>query len=273
MITIDKVSKSWDGGQTYAVRDLTLRVPRGTVLALLGGSGCGKSTTVKMINRLIEPTSGTIEVGGEDTSQVDPVALRRRIGYVFQGIGLFPHMTIADNVSVIPKLLGWPPGQYGDKVKELLDMVHLPPGEYAARYPAQLSGGQRQRVGFARALAADPEVMLLDEPFGALDPVTRDSLQTEFKDLQRKLELTAVIVTHDMAEAMLLADVIAVMNDGLVLRVGTPAELLADPGDPYVATLLATPRRQGELLQEIQRQANQVGADTSTGREASDQEK
>lgn len=258
MITIDSVSKSWDGGRTYAVRDMTLRVPRGTVLALLGGSGCGKSTTVKMINRLIEPSAGRIEVGGEDTSQVDPVVLRRRIGYVFQGVGLFPHMTIADNVSVIPRLLGWSPGDYRGKVNELLDMVHLPSGEYAARYPAQLSGGQRQRVGFARALAADPKVMLLDEPFGALDPVTRDSLQTEFKDIQRKLDLTAVIVTHDMAEAMLLADVIAVMNEGLVLRVGTPAELLADPGDPYVATLLATPRRHGELLQKIQRQADQA---------------
>jgi len=261
MITIDGVSKTWDGGRTFAVRDVSLHVERGQVLALLGGSGCGKSTTIKMINRLIEPTDGRILVDGQDVTSVDAVQLRRRIGYVFQGIGLFPHMTVGENVAVVPRLLGWEQDRYRDKIGRLLNMVHLPAEQYAARYPGQLSGGQRQRVGFARALAADPKVMLLDEPFGALDPVTRDSLQSEFKSLQKTLGLTAVIVTHDMAEAMLLADVIAVMNEGRVLRVGTPVDLVRDPGDEYVATLLATPRRHGELLRDIERQADEGGQD------------
>jgi osmoprotectant transport system ATP-binding protein len=227
-------------------------VPRGQVLALLGGSGCGKSTTVKMINRLIEPTEGRIEIDGENALDIDPVQLRRRIGYVFQGVGLFPHMTVADNVAIVPRLLGWPKERYEPRVRQLLELVHLPPAEFAGRAPAELSGGQRQRIGFARALAVEPRVMLLDEPFGALDPVTRDSLQTEFKGIQRKLELTAVMVTHDMAEAMLLADRIVVMNEGQILREGTAAELLRDPGDEYVAALLATPRRHGELVRQIE---------------------
>src|SRR5262249_30390663 len=155
----------------YAVRDVSLSVPAGQMLVLLGGSGCGKTTTLKMINRLIEPTSGTIRVDGQDVLAADPVALRRRIGYVFQGIGLFPHLTVGENVAVVPKLLGWPADRTSERVAELLDMVHLPSGEYRERYPRELSGGQQQRVGFARALAARPQVMLLDEPFGALDPV------------------------------------------------------------------------------------------------------
>jgi osmoprotectant transport system ATP-binding protein len=252
MISLQDVSKSWDNGRTHSVRHVTLRVPAGQVLALLGGSGCGKSTTVKMINRLIDPSEGRIEVDGQDVARVDPVQLRRRIGYVFQGIGLFPHLTVADNVAVVPKLLGWPRSRYEPRARELLQLVHLPPEEYAARFPGQLSGGQQQRVGFARALAAEPKVMLLDEPFGALDPVTRDSLQGEFQSLQRSLGLTAVLVTHDMAEALLLADRIAVMNEGRVLREGTPAELLREPGHEYVAALLATPRRHGELLRAIE---------------------
>jgi len=252
MISLHQVGKSWDGGRTFSVRNVSLDVARGEVLALLGGSGCGKSTTVKMVNRLIDPTEGRIEVDGEDVTQSDPVQLRRRIGYVFQGIGLFPHMTVADNVAIVPRLLGWPRDRFQEKARQLLDMVHLPAAEYASRLPAQLSGGQRQRVGFARALAAEPKVMLLDEPFGALDPVTRDSLQNEFKSIQRQLGLTAVIVTHDMAEAMLLADRIAIMNEGEILRVGTAAELLEDPGDDYVAALLATPRRHGELVRAIE---------------------
>ncbi len=252
MIRLDNVGKSWDGGATFTVRGVSVDVPRGRVLALLGGSGCGKSTTVKMINRLIEPTEGRIEIDGEDAMQLDPVQLRRRIGYVFQGIGLFPHMTVADNVAIVPRLLGWPRERYEPRVEQLLDLVHLPAAEFAGRLPAQLSGGQRQRIGFARALVVEPKVMLLDEPFGALDPVTRDSLQTEFKSIQRELELTVVMVTHDMAEAMLLADRIAVMNEGEILREGTAAELLRDPGHEYVAALLATPRRHGELVRQIE---------------------
>ena len=252
MIELKQVSKSWDGGQSFAVEELSLEVEDGTVLALLGGSGCGKSTTVKMINRLIDPTHGEILVNGVNVMQQDPVTLRRKIGYVFQGIGLFPHMTVAENVAIIPRITGQDAASYQTEVDELLDLVHLPAREFASRRPEQLSGGQRQRVGFARALAAEPSVMLLDEPFGALDPVTRDSLQTEFKNLQRNLGFTAVLVTHDMAEALLLADQIAVMNAGHLVRIGAPAELLADPGNDYVAALLETPRRHVQLLRTLE---------------------
>src|SRR5262245_47594613 len=216
MIALDNVCKSYDGGGTYSVRDVSLTVPSGALLVLLGGSGCGKTTTLKMINRLIEPTSGCITIGGRDVRTLDPVELRRGIGYVFQGIGLFPHMSIADNVAVVPRLLGWPPERMAARVDELLTMVHLPPGQFRGRLPAQLSGGQQQRVGFARALAAGPRVMLLDEPFGALDPVTRDELREEFLRLRQRLDppLTAVMVTHDMTEALLSADRIVVMNEG-----------------------------------------------------------
>jgi len=251
MIQLQDLCKSWDGGQTFAVKKVSLEVPQGKVLALLGGSGSGKSTTVKMINRLIEPTSGSILVGGEDITHQDPVQLRRRIGYVFQSIGLLPHMNVADNVTLLLKLQGVPASERTTKANELLDMVDLPHETFAGRLPSELSGGQRQRVGFARALAAEPKVMLLDEPFGALDPVTRDTLQIEFSRIQRSLGLTAVIVTHDMAEALLLADIIAVMNIGEILRIGTPKELLQDPGDDYVAKLLETPRRHGELVREL----------------------
>ncbi|MFI4875769.1 MAG: ABC transporter ATP-binding protein [Blastopirellula sp. JB062] len=255
MIVLDKVCKTWDQGKTFAVKDLSLRIAAGEVLALLGGSGSGKSTTVKMINRLIEPTAGRIEIDGENVSEQDPTALRRRIGYVFQSIGLFPHMTILENVAILPKLLRQAPAAYREKARQLLEMVELPAAQFADRYPHQLSGGQRQRVGFARALAVDPKVMLLDEPFGALDPVTRDSLQTEFTRLQQELRFTAVLVTHDMAEALLLADKIAVMRDGELLRLGTPRELLADAGDEYVAQLLETPRRHGRLINDLERSA------------------
>lgn len=252
MIALRDVCKSWDGGKTFAVKNLSLSIEQGEVLALLGGSGSGKSTTVKMINRLIEPTSGVIEIDGENVIEQDPVELRRRIGYVFQSIGLFPHMTILENVTILPKMLNQDPAAYQEKGARLLDMVELPAAQYADRYPHQLSGGQRQRVGFARALAVDPKVMLLDEPFGALDPVTRDSLQAEFLRLQEELGFTAVIVTHDMAEALLLADKIAVMRDGELLRFGTPRELLQDAGDEYVAQLLETPRRHGRLIHDLE---------------------
>jgi osmoprotectant transport system ATP-binding protein len=251
MIVLDHVSKSYDGGGRYSVHDVSLQVPTGAMLVLLGGSGCGKTTTLKMINRLIEPTAGRIEVHGQDVCRVDPVELRRGIGYVFQGIGLFPHMTIADNVAVVPRLLGWPASRIAARVDELLQLVHLPPEQYRERFPRQLSGGQQQRVGFARALAAGPKVMLLDEPFGALDPVTRDELRGEFLALRQRLGLTAVMVTHDMTEALLSADLIAVMNAGRLVRLGTPHELLTDPGDPFVAALMATPKRQADQLEAL----------------------
>ena len=251
MIRLTHVSKSYDGGTTKAVDDLSLDVADGELLALVGTSGCGKTTTLKMINRLIEPTAGAIKLDGRDISQGDPVELRRGIGYVFQGVGLFPHRSVAENVATVPKLLKWDKAKTRRRVDELLSLVHLPPADFRDRRPSELSGGQRQRVGFARALAAEPRVMLLDEPFGALDPVTRDALQAEFKQIQRQLNLTAVLVTHDMAEALLLADRIAVMDAGRLLRVDTPANLVRDPGGGYVERLLATPRNQAERLASL----------------------
>jgi osmoprotectant transport system ATP-binding protein len=248
MIVLEKVCKAYDGGR-HAVSDVSLRVPPGAMLVLLGGSGCGKTTTLKMINRLIEPTSGRIVVNGQDVRAADPVLLRRGIGYVFQGIGLFPHLSIAENVAIVPKLLGWEPKQIDERVDALLEMVHLPPAEYRGRLPRQLSGGQQQRVGFARALAAGPRVMLLDEPFGALDPVTRDELRGEFLQLRKRLDLTAVMVTHDMTEALLSADLIAVMNGGRLIQLGTPHELLTKPIDSFVAALMETPRRQAKEVE------------------------
>jgi len=251
MIVLENVSKSYDGGRRWSVREVSLEVPAGELVVLLGGSGCGKTTTLKMINRLIEPTGGRIAVGGRDVLQVDPVSLRRGIGYVFQGIGLFPHMTVAQNIAVVPRLLKWPASKIERRVEELLELVRLPPGEYRRRLPRELSGGQQQRVGFARALAAGPEVMLLDEPFGALDPITRDELRTEFLQVRRRLALTAVMVTHDMTEALLSADRIAVMNAGRLVQVGTPHDLLTRPADPFVAALMATPKRQAEQLEAL----------------------
>ena len=251
MIALENVSKSYDGGRTFSVRDVSLAVPAGTLLALVGGSGSGKTTTLKIINRLIDPSAGRVEVDGRDVRTADPVELRRGIGYVFQGIGLFPHLTVAENVAVVPRLLGWPPVRIAGRVDELLEMVHLPPEEYRDRLPRQLSGGQQQRVGFARALAGGARLMLLDEPFGALDPVTRDEIRDDFLALRRRLGLTAVMVTHDAAEALLSADHIAVMNEGRVVRVGTPSELMADPGDPFVEALVAGPKRQAERLEAL----------------------
>ena len=251
MILLQQVSKSYDGGSQFSVRDVSFRVPEGRLLVLLGLSGCGKTTTLKMINRLIEPTSGRIEVAGRDVRRADPVALRRSIGYVFQGTGLFPHMTIAENIAVVPRLLKWPAARTRARVDALLELVHLPPAEYRARLPRQLSGGQQQRVGFARALAAGPQIMLLDEPFGALDPLTRDKLREEFLQVCRRLGLTAVMVTHDMTEALLAADLIAVMNAGRLLQVGTPHELLSNPADAFVAALMSVPKRQAEQLEAL----------------------
>jgi osmoprotectant transport system ATP-binding protein len=251
MIVLEKVSKSFDGGRRFSVEDVSLRVPEGRLLVLLGGSGCGKTTTLKMINRLIEPTSGRILVGARDVRQTDPVELRRGIGYVFQGIGLFPHMSVAENIAVVPRLLHWPPQRIEARIDELLDLVSLSPDQYRSRRPAQLSGGQQQRVGFARALAAGPRVMLLDEPFGALDPITRDGLREEFVQIQRRLGLTAVMVTHDVTEALLSADLIAVMNAGRLLQVGTPQDVLGNPTDTFVAALMATPRRQADRLEAL----------------------
>lgn len=251
MIQLRGVTKRYAPDASPAIDALDLTVEPGTLLALLGESGCGKTTTLKMINRLIEPTAGTITVDGRDVTQTHPATLRRSIGYVFQGVGLFPHMTVAQNVAVVPNLLGWSKRDVETRVTELLQLVGLPPDEFAQRRPRALSGGQRQRVGVARALAARSKIVLMDEPFGALDPLTRDTLQDEFVALHRKLGLTTVMVTHDMTEALLMADVIAVMHEGRILQVGSPHALLTDPADDRVAAMMHTPRKQADRLEAL----------------------
>jgi osmoprotectant transport system ATP-binding protein len=234
------------GGVT-AVEEVSFRVEAGELLALVGGSGSGKTTTLKMVNRLVEPDSGRVVIDGRDASTLEPHALRRSIGYVFQGVGLFPHMSVGENVAVPLRLAGWDPARIEARVQELLRLVELAPG-LAGRAPATLSGGQQQRVGVARALAASPRVLLLDEPFGALDPLTRDRLQAAFDALRRRLGLSAVFVTHDVAEALVLADRIGVMRAGRLVQVGTPRELAARPADDEVGRLLDTPRRQARVV-------------------------
>jgi len=251
MLAIEHVRKTYDEGRSFAVRDVSFRADAGELVVLLGGSGCGKTTTLKMINRLVEPTSGVISVDGSDTADMDPVALRRTIGYVIQGAGLFPHMTISENVAVVPRLLGWEASRIRPRVEELLDLVGLTPTDFGARLPRELSGGQVQRVGVARALAAEPSIMLLDEPFGALDPVTRDEIQAEFHRIQAEVGFAAVLVTHDMTEALLMATRIVVIRAGVVAQMGTPEELLNHPADDYVETLVSSPRRQAARLEEL----------------------
>ena len=247
MIGYDRVARSF--GPVVAVDDVSLEIAAGEFLAIVGSSGSGKTTLLRLTNRLIEADRGEITVEGEDISRIDPVALRRRIGYVFQSGGLFPHMSVADNIGTTPKLLGMPQSEIAARVDELLDLVRLDRTEHRDRLPEALSGGQRQRVGVARALAARPRIVLMDEPFGALDPLTRDALGEDYRTLHRKLGLTTVMITHDMTEAILLADRIAVMRAGKLLAQGTPAEL-AGSDDAYVLELLRTPRRQVERLNE-----------------------
>jgi osmoprotectant transport system ATP-binding protein len=251
MIRLSQVGKSWDGGKNFALRGLDLEVAPGEMVALIGASGCGKSTTLKLINRLVEPTEGTVHVKGQEVKGADPVQLRRAIGYVSQQAGLFPHWTVAENVGVVPRLLGWPAADVAARIDELLELVGLPPGLYRDRRPSQMSGGEQQRVGGARALAGRPKILLLDEPFGALDPSTRDRLQEETRALHERLGLTTVLVTHDMAEALLLADQVVVMDSGRIVRKGPPAELLAEPGDPVVQALISTPRRHAQRIDDL----------------------
>jgi osmoprotectant transport system ATP-binding protein len=251
MIHLRAVSKTFDNAAAPAVREVDLRIDAGELLVLLGESGCGKTTTLKMINRLIEPTAGSIEVDGRNVANVPAVQLRRSIGYVFQGVGLFPHMTVGENIAVTPRLLNWPAEKIAARVDELLELVNLPPGEYRSRMPSELSGGQQQRIGLARALAARPKIMLMDEPFGALDPITRDALQDEFTRIHRSLGLTTVMVTHDMTEALLLADRIGVMQAGRILQLASPHDLLTAPENDYVRQLMDTPRNQADRLESL----------------------
>jgi osmoprotectant transport system ATP-binding protein len=250
LIELDDVKKSFDRGRTVALHGVTLDIAAESFVCLVGGSGSGKTTTMKMINRLLEPTSGTVRFDGSSVDRYDAPTLRRRIGYVFQGIGLFPHMTIAENIAITPQLLGWPRPEIVARVVELIDLVDLP-ASFAARFPDALSGGQRQRVGVARALAARPRVMLMDEPFGALDPITRDALGSAYRDLHDRLGLTTVMVTHDVQEAVLLADRVVVMGGGRVLADDTPGALLAGNADAEVTALMATPRRQAERVRAL----------------------
>jgi osmoprotectant transport system ATP-binding protein len=242
MIRLDGVGKTYPDG-TVGVHDLDLDVPRGSVVCLVGPSGCGKSTTLKMVNRLIEPTSGTITVDGRDVTHTDPVELRRHIGYVIQQVGLFPHQTIRANVATVPSLLGWDRRRAVSRAEELMALVGLDPSVYADRYPHQLSGGQQQRVGVARALAADPPVLLMDEPFGAVDPVNRANLQDEFLRLQRDLHKTVMLVTHDIDEAVKMGDHVAVFAPGgFLAQYDGPAEVLGRPADDYVAQFVGASR-------------------------------
>jgi osmoprotectant transport system ATP-binding protein len=250
MIELADLVKRFPGSEHPAVDRLTLTIPEGEVCVLIGPSGCGKTTTMRIVNRMIEPDGGRVTVAGRNVMDVDPVELRRHIGYVIQQIGLFPHWSIANNVATVPRLLGWDKARIDIRVRELLTMVRLEEGEFGGRFPQELSGGQRQRVALARALAVRPHILLLDEPFGALDPVTREAVAADVREIHHKLGLTTLMVTHDMTEALLMADRIAVMRDGHLVQVGTPRELVAHPADDFVAQLIETPRRRARALAE-----------------------
>jgi osmoprotectant transport system ATP-binding protein len=240
-VELREVSKRFGSGAPALV-EVSLQVPEGRVLVLLGRSGSGKTTALKTVNGLVRPDAGSVTVLGEDVSRADLIALRRRIGYVIQEVGLLPHLSVERNVSLVPDLLGWTAQAQTERTREMLRLVRLDPDVFAGKRPAELSGGERQRVGLARALAADPPLLLMDEPFGALDPLTRRRLQDEFHELQRRLRKTVLLVTHDVPEAMRLADEVAVMDGGRVLQRGTPAEVLATPAGGFVSEFLAAAR-------------------------------
>lgn len=250
MVKFKAVSKDYNGH--IAVKNLNLEVEEGELVVLIGPSGCGKTTTVKMVNRLVEPTEGDILVNGKNVRDVDPVALRRQIGYVIQQIGLFPHMTVEENITVVPRLLEWPATKSRARAHELLEMAGMDPDVYANRYPNELSGGQQQRIGVLRALAADPPLILMDEPFGALDPISREALQDELKNLQKRLRKTIIFVTHDIDEALKLADRVVVMKEGQVIQVATPEDLLRKPADDFVASFVGKNRRGNYALLTVE---------------------
>ncbi|WP_295149779.1 ABC transporter ATP-binding protein [Saccharopolyspora sp.] len=235
MIRLDRLTKSYPGRPEPAVHELTLDVPAGRIVAFVGPSGCGKTTTMKLINRLIEPTAGRIHLGGTDVTEVRADRLRRKIGYTIQQTGLFPHRTVASNIATVPRMLGWDAGSIAERVDELLNLVGLDPQHYRGRYPKQLSGGQQQRVGVARSLGADPAVMLMDEPFGAIDPLNREALQNELLRIQAQLRKTIVFVTHDIDEAIKMGDRIAIFRDGgRIAQYDVPERILGEPADDFV---------------------------------------
>ena len=243
VVAFDDVTKRYPGSTAPAVDGLTLTIPAGEICVLVGPSGCGKTTSMKMVNRLIEPTSGRITIDGQNVMELPAVELRRRIGYVIQQVGLFPHLTIAENAAVVPRLLRWKESRVRERVDELLELVGLEPGVYRSRYPNELSGGERQRIGVARALAADPPVMLMDEPFGAVDPIRRDRLQNEFLRLQAKVGKTVIFVTHDVDEAIKMADRIAILRRGGILaQYDTPEAILANPASEFVERFVGADR-------------------------------
>jgi osmoprotectant transport system ATP-binding protein len=248
-IALEDIRKTYDGRPV--LDQLSLAVQEGEFLGVVGQSGSGKTTFLRLINRLIEADAGRVRVGGEDVRNIDPIALRRRIGYVFQGVGLFPHMTVAENIAITPRLLGTDKAMIAARVDELIELVRLDRAKHRDRFPHQLSGGERQRVGVARALAARPRIVLMDEPFGALDPLTRDALGQDYRRLHDELGLTTVMITHDMLEAVLLADRIAVLREGQVIAEGTPRALMAAEHDAYVSEMMQTPRRHADRLHAL----------------------
>lgn len=242
MIRLESVTKVFPGQEHPAIDNLNMEIPEGEICVLVGPSGCGKTTTMKMINRLIEPTEGKIYINGQDTSTADVIKLRRDIGYVIQEIGLFPHLTIAENIATVPREKKWPCDLITRRVDELMNLVGLEPEKYRERRPGDLSGGQRQRVGVARAMAADPPILLMDEPFGAVDPITRARLQNEFLEIQARLRKTIIFVTHDIDEAIKMGGRVAVMREGRLIQYASPEELLGSPADEFVARLLGPNR-------------------------------
>ena len=250
-ISLEGVTKVLGNGDARTLDDLSLVVKEREFLAIVGPSGAGKTSLLRLVNRLDDPTTGTVRVHGADVRDLDPVQLRRRIGYVFQGVGLFPHMTVAENIGITPKLLGWETGRVDTRVDDLIELVRLDRNQHRNRFPHELSGGEQQRVGLARAIAAEPRLVLMDEPFGALDPLTRDALGRDCRRLHDKLGLTTVMITHDMLEALLLADRIVVLRAGRIVADDTPRALIASNHGSYVQELMAAPRRQAEQLRAL----------------------
>ena len=256
VIEFDNIIKRFDGSpsggtEVVALDRISLHVPAREFLIVVGPSGSGKTTLLRLVNRLSEPSEGHLRFEGEDIRTLDPILLRRRIGYVFQGVGLFPHMTVSENIAITPRLLGWPKERREARVDTLLELVRLSPADYRHRLPRELSGGERQRIGVARAIAAEPHVVLMDEPFGALDPLTRDAVGQDYRRLHDQLGLTTVMITHDMLEAVLLADRIAVMHQGRIIERGTPHELMTAAKTDYVRQLMQMPRTQAARLRDL----------------------